>query len=291
MVAVEAQQRQQLPDHLQDLGGHDQQDRVPAGQPPDREHREDDEGVEVQPAEVGPDPPGPAEAVAVGDVGVEGRPEEVEAEPHGTGGRSAVARRRGVAELVEAGRQHGEDDDGEEQRRVAERLGRRRREPLGEQHPAGDRAERQHDRHDDQRREQDGERRRQPAGDARVGHDAAELQREQRVGPAELRLGPVGPEQQSERAQRRVHQLRHVLHPHQPPGRGTDLGGHLGQRPPPVHRPQHLLQQRRERDDLAVAATDQGRRMAVAGAGDLAEQLHPARPREDLLLHSRRPGP
>ena len=39
VVAVEAQHRRQLPDHLQHLRGHDQQQRVPAGEPPRRRTR------------------------------------------------------------------------------------------------------------------------------------------------------------------------------------------------------------------------------------------------------------
>ena len=188
MVAVEAQHRRELPDHLQHLGGDDQQDGVPAGQPPHAEGQQHDQGVEVEAAEVGAHPAGPAEPVAVGDVGVEGRPEQVDAEAHRAGCGPAVAGRGGVAELVEAGRQHGDDDDGEEERGVGEGLRGGGRQPLVEQHPPGDRAERQHHGDDDQRAEQDGEGRGQAPRDRRIGDHLLEPEREQRDGPADLGL-------------------------------------------------------------------------------------------------------
>ena len=75
----------------------------------------DDDGVEVQAAEVGADPPGPAEPVAVGDVGVERRPDEVEPGPHGAGLGAAVAGGGGVTELVEAAGQHRHHEDEQQQ--------------------------------------------------------------------------------------------------------------------------------------------------------------------------------
>ena len=68
VVAVEAHQRRQLPQHLQHLGGDDQQDRVPPARPPHAEHHDRHDGVEVQPAEVGAHAAGAAEAVAVTSV-------------------------------------------------------------------------------------------------------------------------------------------------------------------------------------------------------------------------------
>ena len=75
VVAVEADQGQQLADHLQDLGDHHQQQRVEAGGPPDAHDGDGHDGVEVQPAEVGAEPAAAAQPVGIGDVRVEGRPD------------------------------------------------------------------------------------------------------------------------------------------------------------------------------------------------------------------------
>jgi len=146
-----------------------------------------------------------------------------------------------VAELVEAGRQHRHRHDGEEQRRVAERLGGRGREPLVEEHPARDRTEGEHDGHDQQRGEEDGERRGQPPGHRRIGDDLPEPQGQQRVGATQLGLAAVGEAEQAEGSQRRGHQLPDVGPAHQPPRRGADRLGHLVDRPPAVDGLQQLV--------------------------------------------------
>ena len=105
VVAVEADQRRQLVHHLQDLGGHDEQQRVVPGGPPDAGDADRDDRVEVEAAEVGAHPAAAAEPVGVGDVGVERRPDQVDAGTHHAGRGAAAAGAGGVAELVEAGRQ------------------------------------------------------------------------------------------------------------------------------------------------------------------------------------------
>ena len=218
VVAVEAEQRRELPDHLQHLGGDDQQDGVPAGEPPDAEGRQHHEGVEVEPAEVGAHPPAAAEAVAVGDVGVEGRPEQVDAEAHGARGGAAVARRGGVPELVEAGGQHRDH-----RRRPGTAPGWRTPAPSRPRAP-GRRAPSRRPR---RRPARPG---RRAAGVKRTAKGAvsrrvtagsvttpAEPEREQRVGPAQLGLAAVGPPQQAQRPQRA-----------RPPGAGRRRAGPAG---------------------------------------------------------------
>ena len=131
VVAVEAHERQQLAQHLQDLGRDQQQDGVVAGDPPDAHGDHRDDRVEVEAAEVGAQPAGPPEAVGVGDVGVERRPDEVEPGAHDAGRGAAAAGGGGVAELVEAGREDGDGEDGEQQARAGRRpRGSRRRGPC-----------------------------------------------------------------------------------------------------------------------------------------------------------------
>ena len=114
VVSVEADQGQELPEHLDDLGRNDQQERIPAADPPDGSDRHGDDRIEVQPAEVRAQPSRTAEAVGVGHVGVERRPEQVQAAAHDAGLRTATSRRGRVAELVEPGRKD-RDGDHEQQ--------------------------------------------------------------------------------------------------------------------------------------------------------------------------------
>ena len=186
VVAVEADQRRQLPHHLQDLGRDHQQQRVVLRRPPHAGDGHRHDGVEVQAAEVGDHPPPPAEAVGVGDVGVERGPHEVDPGPHRAGRGPAATRARRVAELVEAGRQDRHGDDEQQQPRVLEGLVGRRGQPLAEEDPPAHQAQREQHRHDDQRVEQLRERRRQPTGAVRVGDGVLEPQRQQGVGPRDV---------------------------------------------------------------------------------------------------------
>ena len=135
VVAVEAQQRQQLLDHLQDLGRDQQQQRVPPRGAPPGEGEHHDDGVEVQAAEVGADPARPAQPVAVGHVGVERRPHQVEPGPHDSGLGSAVARGGGVPELVEAPGEHRHHEHEQQQVRPLEGVVRRRRRGRARRRP------------------------------------------------------------------------------------------------------------------------------------------------------------
>jgi hypothetical protein len=188
-----------------------------------------------------------------------------------------------VPELVEARREHRHHDHGQEQRRVAERLGGRGREPLVDQHPEGHRREGQHHRHDEHGREQHREGGGQPSGALRIGDRTAQPQREQGVRAPQLGLGPVRPAQQAERSQGALDELGDVLRPDQPAGGLPDPLGDLGEGPPPVDRAEHRVEQRRQGDDLPVPAPGERRGTPVARAWHLAEQLDAVGPGEDLL--------
>ena len=246
--------------------------------------REDDERVEVEAAEVGAHPAAPAEAVAVGDVGVERRPEEVEAEAHRAGGGAAVAGGGGVAELVEAGGQHGDA-----RRRRGRAPGCRTPGPWPPPAPGRTAPSRRSPRTPAPRaRRRAGENRTangrgQPPGDGRVGDDPAEPQREQRIRPAELRLGPVGAAAAGRAAAASAStSCRTSSGAHQPSGRRADLARPPRRRSAARRRRAAPAGAGRQRDDLAVGAADQGGRAAVAGARHLPEQLHAGRPDQDL---------
>ncbi len=273
MVAVEADQRQQLPDHLQHLGHDDQQQRVEAGGPPDAHDGDGDDRVEVQPAEVGPDAAGAAQPVGIGDVGEERGPDQVEAGAHGPGGGAAAAGGRGMPELVEPGGQHGHGQDQQHQARVGERLVGGRGQALDHEHPpAGGEEGRGHQDHD-QRVEERREGGRDPAGALRVGDGVAELHPEQRVGLADLGLGAVGQLQQAQGQQLGVDQRPDVVGADQPAEPGAGVAGDFLGTPGAVDRLEDQIQQPGELQRLAVGAADQGRCLAVAGALGLAEEL------------------
>ena len=191
VVAVEADERRQLPHHLDELGGDDQQQGVPPAQPPGHEHGHRQQRVEVQPAEVGTQPSAAPEPVAVGHVGVEGGPDQVQPGAHRTGRGAAVARAGRVTELVEPGRQHGDREDREQHARRRERLVRGEGEPLLEQHPLAHQHERDQCRDDDQRLEQPRERPGDATRHLRVGDDEPESQCQQRIGLPDLGLRTV----------------------------------------------------------------------------------------------------
>jgi hypothetical protein len=88
--------------------------------------------------------------------------------------------------------------------------------------------------------------------------------------------------EQAERAEGGVHQLPHVVGADQAPRRRADALGNLRDRGPTVDGEHHLVQERRQRDDLTVGAAGQRRRTAITGAGHLAEQLHPVGPGQHL---------
>jgi hypothetical protein len=125
VVAVGPDHRRQLLDHLDHLQADEQQQRVDAGEQPDAHREHGDQAVEVQPAEVGAQAVAAREPVGVGDVGVEGGPHEVQPDAHAAGRAAAVAAGRRVAELVEAGREHGQRGDEQQQAGPVEGLRRR----------------------------------------------------------------------------------------------------------------------------------------------------------------------
>ena len=191
VVAVEPHERRQLPDHLQDLGRDDEQQPVPPDHEPPGEHRQRDERVEVEAAEVGADPRAPAEPVAVGDVGVERGVDEVEAGAHCTGGPTTAAQGRGVTELVESRGHHRDREHREQQPRSLERLVRRRSQALLEQHPPRHRSKCECADDDEQRREQQRERRSETPGHLGLRHDELRPQRQQRAALRQRRMGSV----------------------------------------------------------------------------------------------------
>ena len=74
VVAVEADDGHELARHLHELGGDDEEQRVPAERDPERDDRDAVDRVEVEAAEVDAQAAPAVEAVRVGDVGVERRP-------------------------------------------------------------------------------------------------------------------------------------------------------------------------------------------------------------------------
>lgn len=275
MVAVEAHHGRQLTEHLQDLGRDDQQQGVVAQPPPEGRDADRDYRVEVEPAEVGAHPPGPAEAVGVGDVGVEGGPHEVEPDAHHSGCGPAVPRCRRVPELVEARGQDGHGEDQDQQPGTLERVVGRRGQPLLEEDPPAHDGERSQHRYDDPRPEQDAERVGEATGPLRIGHRVAKAQSEQRVALLEHGLATVCPHQQTERTQLLVDQVVDVVGAHRPAGRLRHRSGDVGGTLVPGALPEDRVEQRGELDRLPVRASGQRWRYPVAGSRHLPDQLDP----------------
>ena len=120
VVAVEAQQRQELLEEDHVLEERHQQRHLRARGEVDAPGEQREDRVEVDAAEVRPQPARAVEPVGVGHVAVEGGPHEVDADAHDTGPRAAVPARAGVAELVERGRDDDRREHAEEQRRGVE---------------------------------------------------------------------------------------------------------------------------------------------------------------------------
>ena len=96
-VAVEADHGDELLEHLDLQGERGEQEEPAAGREVPGAERQDRQDVEVEPAEVGADAAGAAEAVGVGDVGVERGEDEVDADPDLARLGAAVVAGRGVA--------------------------------------------------------------------------------------------------------------------------------------------------------------------------------------------------
>ena len=100
VVAVEAQQRQQLLQDHDVLHEGDHEQRFLAGREIGRAGGQGEDAVEVDAAEIGPQPARAVEPVGVRHVAVERRPDEVEPDAHHAGPRAAVAARARVSAFV-----------------------------------------------------------------------------------------------------------------------------------------------------------------------------------------------
>ena len=123
-IAVEADERQQLLQHLQVRDGDDQEQDLGRGGRVEAGQGQHEDQVEVQATEVGPQPAGPAEPVGVGDVGEERRPDQVDPDADHAGPRTPIAAAGRVSALVESGGDHRESRP-------------RRADPPGRAGPAG----------------------------------------------------------------------------------------------------------------------------------------------------------
>jgi hypothetical protein len=94
--------------HLQVRDGNDQEQDLGRGDRVDAGQRQYEDQVEVQAAEVGPQPARAAEPVGIGDVGEERQPDQVDTDSDHAGPRAAVAAADRVPALVEDGGDHGE---------------------------------------------------------------------------------------------------------------------------------------------------------------------------------------
>jgi hypothetical protein len=182
VVAVEAHPRQELVEHDQVLRDDGEQQRLEPGPRVRAGEQEREDPVEVDPAEVGAQPPAPPEAVGVGDVGEHHRPDEVDADADGARLGASAPARGGVAALVEGQRGVREDDEHEREQGLCDHV----REPPadaavdGEQpHVEGRQA--REDPRDDGRDEEPLQQSRDRADGARAHHADAESQRQQRI--------------------------------------------------------------------------------------------------------------
>ncbi len=145
-------------------------------------HPEHEDDIEVDPAQVRPDPPGASDPVDVGDVGVHRRPDQEEPAADAARFRPAVAAGRGVSELVEDHRGDGQREDGQQQDRLVEDLQHRGHRPVEAEQPDvhGDHGAQHQDDH--QRPVQPGERATDAVDLSLVEHHLVALEGEQQVG-------------------------------------------------------------------------------------------------------------
>src|SRR5204863_130899 len=121
-VAVEADERHQLLQHLQVREGDDQEQDLGRGGNVDAGQGQHEDRVEVQAAEIGAQTPGPGQPVGVGDVSEERGPDHVDADPDLPGPRAAIAAAGRVPALVEHGGDQGQAEHDEQAHRVAQDL-------------------------------------------------------------------------------------------------------------------------------------------------------------------------
>src|SRR5205085_10492202 len=101
VVAVEADDRQQLVHDLDVLDDDEQEQRLPPGEEVEAHRPDDHHDVEVDAAQIGAQPAPPVQAVGVGDIGVERRPGQVQAAAHASGLGAAVSAAGRMPHLVE----------------------------------------------------------------------------------------------------------------------------------------------------------------------------------------------
>jgi hypothetical protein len=273
-VPVEPQQREQLLEDREVLEQHEEQQRLEARERVGARGDQREDRVEVHAAEVGPQPAGLREPVGVGHVGVERRPDDVDADAHHARAPAAVAAGRGVADLVERGRQGDAAEQRQQQRRVVDDRAQRLADAVREEQPAVERDEAEHDGDHHGRQEQRAEDRRQRVREPRGDDGGAELQRQQRVDLAQLRARAVGRGHNAERAQLLVDQQLDGGAVDAAAEGLADAAADLLGVTPAVRLLGHHVEQVRQLDHLAVGAADDPGRGLEAGVLVLADELH-----------------
>ena len=212
--------------------------------------------------------------VGIGDVGEERGPDHVDADADLAGPRAAVAAPGRVAALVEHGRDEGQAEHDQQVHRVAQDLLEPAAQPVDGEQPVVQGREGGEHGHDDRPPEQ---RRQQRPGGVRGPlwqQRAPRPQREQRVGRRRGGRGVrVGDD--AEGQQLGGDEVADLVGAQGPAQVGAGQLRDGGRAAGAVDPADHLVQQGRYLDDLAVGPPHQGRRLAVAGVLVLAEQLHP----------------
>ena len=273
-IAVEADERQQLLQHLQVRNRDDQQQDLGRGGRVEAGQGQHEDQVEVQATEVGPQPACPAEPVGVGDVGEERRPDQVDPDADHAGPRTSVAAAGRVSALVESGGDHGQTEHDEQIHRVAQDLLDAAAQPVDGEQPVvhgQDAADHGHDEGSVEERPQE------CSGGVRraLGQERAPRpEREQRIGRGRRRRGGlVGDD--AERQQFGRDEVADLLGAQGPAEILADQLRDGDRVAGAVDPADHPVQQRGHLDDLAVGPPDERRWLAVAGVLVLAEQFDP----------------
>jgi len=277
VVAVQPKERRELPQrvHVDEEHGRHQHFDPGEGERRDQEQRE--EPVEVDPAQVGTQPPPAAQPVGVGHVREEGRPDQVHADADHARPRAAVAAGRRVAALVEQRAGEREADQHEDHRRGGQHHGGAvpRAVPAEHPHVGGDQQGQQQG--DRRRPEEHGEHPADPVHGRRGQQSTPAGEQEQRPRPRR-RCGAGRRGDQAERHEPVGQQVRDVGGTHHagaaPPGVLGDRGEVAGA----VRRLDDPREQLRQRYDLAVGSAGQKDRTREARPGELAEQCEAVGP-------------
>ncbi len=275
VVAVHADEGEELVQHLHLRDGDEDEQRGEVGGLIDASGDEDGDDVEVQAPEIGAQPAPAVQAVGVGDVGVEDGEHQIDADAHDARPGAAVPGRRCVADLVE-GAHRDADGDHREQKvglqdgllyaaQDAGALGGDEPDVEGDEGGEGG---------DDERCPEQGLKR---PGDAPVqafGYDPGpEPQSEQqRTGLAQV-VGGRGGTDDAERGELVVDQVVDVVDADRPAEGGADQGGDVGDAPDSVEEGEHQIEQAGQLDDLPVGAAHQVLGLVEGGGLVLAEQL------------------